>query len=395
MYTDSDRDLELQEGACAASIRQGEPASTMGSSARQVPTSCQAWLCNETPYGLSGRASAIRKSAQPAFAPVRAGTSFLQQVPSPGPSNGFSRLNLRVAGCQGLAILVVRAGRRQLLPSGAPQGDDQSHQGSVPIGGAKKGSTRMVTASGLSEMVASNCVAKICTQCQRSKSLVDFEMTVATVDGRTDECRACLAVVRAKRARKDLHHLALRVEESWERAKPCTKCGLVKEFRDFSWDAKTKDGTYSYCRACHSSQTLTRRRTVPRRPTEEPQQCSACLDVKEADHFYPDIGRLNGRKSVRKDCHSKEKVERYHRAKEAPVHTWKATRRCRTCQQEKPRSDFYKHPPSIDGLVDRCIACVQVYYRSQAKMKRREHLDGRDLSGGSRADSLALEGPFD
>lgn len=358
-----------------ASVHQG--SLTMGSSARQVTAGCQAWLCKVTPCGLSGGTPALRKRAQPAFAPVRARTPFLQQVPFPGlsVSNGVNRV-LRLVGRREFACLTARAGRDRPSSYGAPEGDGQSHQGSTPDDGAKKGSTRRGIASPLSEVIDSICVVKPCTHCQRSKPLIDFEKTVTTLDGRTNDCRACLAVIRAKRARKALHHMALSVEESWERAKPCTKCGLVKEFRDFSRHAKGKDGTYGHCRACQSTLMLTRRQLVAHKPTEEPQRCRACLEVKEADKFFPDAGRLTGRQSLCIDCHCKEKVEIYKRVKEAPVHVWKATRRCGTCQQEKPRSSFYKRPLSIDGLTDKCIACKKIYDKSRAKVKRREHQDG-------------------
>lgn len=121
---------------------------------------------------------------------------------------------------------------------------------------------------------------KICPECQHSKLLVDFEKTVTTMDGRTEICRACLAVLRAKSTQKELHHLGISVTEAWERAKACRKCGVTKELRDFARASQSKGQTYPYCRACTSA--------IPNAwarwsPPDQPLRCNRCGKVKAAN----------------------------------------------------------------------------------------------------------------
>jgi hypothetical protein len=96
---------------------------------------------------------------------------------------------------------------------------------------------------------------KRCSACGYSKLLVDFEKTKTTKDKRTEVCRACLAVIRARclSEDRDLYHLELAPEEAWERAKICTKCGVRKEIRDFYRKKGSKDGTTARCRSCMSN----------------------------------------------------------------------------------------------------------------------------------------------
>jgi hypothetical protein len=96
---------------------------------------------------------------------------------------------------------------------------------------------------------------KTCNICKYSKPLVDFEKTITSEDERTEACRACMAVLKAMRPGSRIlpsWHLKLTPEEAWERAKICTKCGLVKELRDFGWGTGCKDGILPHCRSCIS-----------------------------------------------------------------------------------------------------------------------------------------------
>jgi hypothetical protein len=85
-------------------------------------------------------------------------------------------------------------------------------------------------------------LGKTCIECRRTKALDDFEKVTTSLDNRTEKCRACLTVVKAMRSGKELHHLALSVEEAWDKAKTCSSCGRKKETRDFHRDASAKDG---------------------------------------------------------------------------------------------------------------------------------------------------------
>lgn len=61
------------------------------------------------------------------------------------------------------------------------------------------------------------------------------------------------------------------------------------------------------------------------------------------------------------------------RAKTAPSED--APKKCRQCQQEKPRRDFYNHPASADGKESTCKACkkarsAEQYATPEGRAKR-------------------------
>lgn len=195
---------------------------------------------------------------------------------------------------------------------------------------------------------------KTCTICHCSKPTVDYEEIISSSDGRSDGCRACLATLKAVRAEKELHHLALSVDEAWALAKPCTKCGLVKELRDFTRSAPSKDQTHQWCRACLAAS----RACQPRYPpSDQPKRCIKCLAVKAADEFNKHSVRQDGRASVCILCFRKQTTAWTQRRKEAPVYIPRKTKVCTACKTEKPSSEFYVSRWTVDRLLCHCRPC--------------------------------------
>lgn len=110
------------------------------------------------------------------------------------------------------------------------------------------------------EASVSDSEAKVCIQCQRAKLACDFQKIKSSTDKRADTCRACLAVVKARRLDEDMGHLSIGVDEAWERAKACTK------YVDFPCS------TSSLCLRLIVSQQASLRKRVLR-------PCSTCNDV--------------------------------------------------------------------------------------------------------------------
>jgi hypothetical protein len=106
----------------------------------------------------------------------------------------------------GLQVRTVRKGFRR--------GPECSSQAAEDCGPASEGQAK-----------------KTCSDCGYSKLHVDFQDRASSPDGRHSMCRACLAAFNAKLFGKALHHLKLTPAESWERAKPCKACNIVKEIR--------------------------------------------------------------------------------------------------------------------------------------------------------------------
>jgi hypothetical protein len=132
--------------------------------------------------------------------------------------------------------------------------------------------------------------------------LVDFEKAISSEDERTEACRACMAVLKAMRPESGFFpswHLKLTPEQAWDRAKSCTKCGLVKELRDFARRANLKDGISSQCRSCCSKKYGAR---PVRALVDTPQQCSKCNEVKPATEYYISKRSLTGLDNTCKPC---------------------------------------------------------------------------------------------
>jgi hypothetical protein len=185
---------------------------------------------------------------------------------------------------------------------------------------------------------------------------VDFEKTVTSADERTEACRACLAALKAMRPGSILPswHLKLTPEEAWERAKSCTKCGLVKELRDFARGAGCKDGIRSRCRSCSSRDSVAQSAKVP---VDTPQQCSKCNELKPATEYYISKKSPTGLDNICKPCKLENQRVCYlslKASKKVPRHE----KVCRVCGQTRSVSEFYKDMRSNDGLGYLCKACA-------------------------------------
>jgi hypothetical protein len=93
--------------------------------------------------------------------------------------------------------------------------------------------------------------------------------------------------------------LKLTPEEAWERAKSCTKCGLVKELRDFARDPKYKDEIMLHCRSCVSRISGAQPARVP---VDTPQQCRKCNKVKPASEYHINKRRPTSLENACKPC---------------------------------------------------------------------------------------------
>lgn len=218
---------------------------------------------------------------------------------------------------------------------------------------------------------------KTCPECQHPKLLVDFEKTVTSMDGLTDVCRACLAVVRAKSMQKELHHLGISVTEAWERAKACTKCRLTKELRDFPRATKRKDQTDTYCRACISALNAAKPQYVP---TDQPLRCSRCEEIKAPSHFSTNPRILSGRNGTCRSCHNDLRRRNTQTRRNTQIYLSREAKRCHACGKPKPACEFYVDTGAIDGLRNACGSCVLV-----AEKKRYEISKGVRKAGLSKA----------
>jgi hypothetical protein len=221
---------------------------------------------------------------------------------------------------------------------------------------------------GIGSAAGSDKQVKSCNICKYSKPLVDFEKTLTSADERTEACRACMAVLRARRPGSRIFpswHLKLTPEEAWERAKSCTKCGLVKELRDFARDATCKDEISNRCRSCDSRSNGAR---PARMPVDRPQQCIKCNEVKPATEYHINKKSPTGLQNTCKPCFLENRRVRnvsVKASKKVPRHE----KVCTACGQTKSVSEFNKRRTSSDGFGFRCKSCMSAYYKQSPRSK--------------------------
>lgn len=224
----------------------------------------------------------------------------------------------------------------------------------------------------------SNPSLKTCADCQRAKLLVDFEETPRTPDGVQDACRACLAARRLIRLGRELHHLALPIEEAWERAKTCRRCNVTKELRDFPLGSKK--GTLScYCRHCKCGEGRARQAKVP---SDTPQCCKRCNVVKPASDFYRNSKSRSGLVSKCIVCMSVERKENYEKYRTSGNYVPRARKVCGPCGEGKDRTEFFERRSTGDGLTGSCKPCHRAAHKSataEYRRKKREERAAKEL----------------
>lgn len=199
--------------------------------------------------------------------------------------------------------------------------------------------------------------SKQCITCHREKLRLDFTTTKTSVDGRADTCRACQAAFHAKRAGRELYHLAWSPELAWERGKVCPLCSVFKEARDFVRSSKGKDELFTHCRSCQSEKgsMYTRERAsglFHGSQTGTPRQCHECKNIKSAPEFYQGHVYLRNCRT----CHEK-RVAQWRRRIDTSMCLSRRDKVCSTCGEVKSADQFYRSKYSSDGCHPSCNQC--------------------------------------
>jgi hypothetical protein len=290
---------------------------------------------------------------------MKAHAAAMNPMPQPGAGRHVSLRPLLMdrscqfsppSGCTQIASVQVKAA--------GPVSEGQSSQGMAEKHVGMSEGSEGIRVSGMAPIVDASTLgnpSKKCSLCGYSKSLVDFEDTVTSADKRTEACRACLAVVKAKRrGSRKLYHLELTPEEAWERAKICTKCGVKKGIRDFCGNRASKDGTTARCRSCKSNYDKALPGVLP---VDTPQQCDKCNKVKPTTEYVRKKKSPNGLSNICKPCKREYDKERHTRLQASNVHIERHEKLCTKCGKVKLTSEFPKNSVSVDGLHAWCNLC--------------------------------------
>ena len=86
-------------------------------------------------------------------------------------------------------------------------------------------------------------------------------------------------------------------------------------------------------------------------PVPEGKRCTKCGNRFDLESFHYSKGTRDKRTTWCRDCTNKHNRERVY-----PIQT-EGTRRCTSCREVKPRTEFYARPNSSDGRKSICIEC--------------------------------------
>jgi hypothetical protein len=219
---------------------------------------------------------------------------------------------------------------------------------------AIRGGSRCSQAAGL-RLAAKGQAEKTCCDCGYSKPLGDFQEIRSSPDGCRSMCRACFATLSYKQQGKELYHLELTPAEAWERARPCRKCSNMKELRDFTRNAKNRNGLGSLCRSCHCQQNG--KRSSHPRTSAGTSTCTVCMKEKSTGEFSSSKSNVNGLSSRCKSCTVQGVKVARDRVRKAGIYVFVEEKRCGICGVVKRAGLFPKLRCGFDGLQNYCKAC--------------------------------------
>lgn len=122
--------------------------------------------------------------------------------------------------------------------------------------------------------------------------------------------------------------------------KKCERCGEVLPFDDFEWmNYKGTRKRMRICSKCYHAAMNKKKGAQPEVP-EGMKRCSSCKEVKPVSEFYTDNKALDGYKSACKICHTKQVNKRQKERREArrqELIAQQDTEGTKVCKPEKPQ----------------------------------------------------------
>lgn len=147
--------------------------------------------------------------------------------------------------------------------------------------------------------------------------------------------------------------------------KSCTKCGIDKNYEEYSVDNKRKDGRCAKCKVCVSEYRKAKRNGTLPEPTPEVYKievsskcCTKCGIEKELDEYFGDKTKKDGKMSQCKVCRKQHYQQVKNKNIENPLVIEDGTvKTCKRCLVEKPLTKFYKENTTKSGYKGICKVC--------------------------------------
>jgi very-short-patch-repair endonuclease/prophage antirepressor-like protein len=138
--------------------------------------------------------------------------------------------------------------------------------------------------------------------------------------------------------------------------KQCLKCGIYKDITEFQKNGQYKSGHKSMCKVCDfkiRDDSLKKLQGIPERRT-----CIHCNVEKDNDDFT--LNHIY----VCKECYVKHTIQRKNEPKIKVDF-----KKCSTCTEEFPASNFFKNNMTKDGLDGQCKICKMKRVRKCKELK--------------------------
>ena len=148
--------------------------------------------------------------------------------------------------------------------------------------------------------------------------------------------------------------------------KICARCYGIKQHKEFSKRARSKDGMRSWCKGCDYDYRINKTKDKDLKRVRTHKVCRFCKEIKLLDEFYKDIQGVIGRKAWCRKC-----MQGYDRSYARYIKRFYSiaeSKTCSVCKVEKPRSEFHLSARVFDRLQNKCKPCRSAY----AKMLRRK-----------------------
>lgn len=218
---------------------------------------------------------------------------------------------------------------------------------------------------------------KRCSRCGEVKDRSEFNKDRARRDGLTSECKSCRYKVQKelhkKRGDKNIKNVEM------VGTKRCSKCGEVKNVREFNKDGTTKDGLHYLCRSCVAKVCKERyKKYSEMRATREPitnKRCSGCGKIKDVSEFCKSGRKKDGFDVWCKSCRAeayKARMAKIHN----PIWDWVVgnkmigMKRCPKCGKMKDEHEFFSKKGDINRTQTYCKPCQTQYDREWREQHR-------------------------
>jgi len=177
--------------------------------------------------------------------------------------------------------------------------------------------------------------------------------------------------------------------------KKCSKCGNLKDIREFSCTKKNEDGSCKYYNSwCNSCRTINNRQRLGQQERVKPyiatkdggKECLKCFIVKPLTEFYPSKKGRQGRSAYCRDCQprvDKEKASEYTRQyRERNKLRWRSLHRIHQYNRRalvKATDDGTVTDSVLEGIYEKemCFWCGEYINPSDRTL---EHI--KELSQG-------------